>query len=293
MAETTGISWAHATQNFWLGCDKIAPECAHCYIDRTLLRQGREPWGEIYKTKTWDKPYTWSRNMPAGMAWRVFTNSLSDFFHVKADGWRAAAWRVIRNTPNLVYLILTKRPERIEKCLPPDWPEAYPNVWPGVSTGCRQTLNKMDTLRRIPIHEQSVRWVSGEPLLEDISQYINLDGFGWVITGGESGDGPEYLWNPKADWRKEFACNGRRLMASSWAQSLLMRCKRDEPYVPFLFKQATARQSGQGSNLLGRIWHEFPPPPAGLRWAPRQQIERDHQWNLIQIEQYKSKLEGL
>ena len=59
------------------------------------------------------------------------------------------AWAITRETPNLVWLVLTKRPERIEKHLPSDWP--YANVWLGVSTGCRRTLNKMDVLRRIPI----------------------------------------------------------------------------------------------------------------------------------------------
>ena len=34
--ENTNIAWAHDTQNFWVGCDQIAPECAHCYIDREL-----------------------------------------------------------------------------------------------------------------------------------------------------------------------------------------------------------------------------------------------------------------
>src|SRR5580704_12298824 len=129
MAKLTQIGWAHGTQNFWLGCDKIAPECAHCYIDRILRRQGREPWGEIYRTKTWNDPLVWQRHAPRkGLCYRVFTCSLSDFFHAKADDWRPAAWDIIRARPNLVWLILTKRPERILRHLPPDWPEAYPNV---------------------------------------------------------------------------------------------------------------------------------------------------------------------
>ena len=44
--ENSNIAWTHHTQNFWLGCDKIAPECAHCYIDRTLRKMGRE-WGSV------------------------------------------------------------------------------------------------------------------------------------------------------------------------------------------------------------------------------------------------------
>jgi protein gp37 len=100
---------------------------------------------------------------------RVFSCSLSDFFHVKADPWRAEAWLIIKYTPHLVWLIFTKRPELIARRLPADCGEGYPNVWLGVSTGCSMTLNKMDTLRKIPA---AVRWISSEPLLEDISQQI-------------------------------------------------------------------------------------------------------------------------
>ena len=116
------IAWTHNTQNFWVGCDKIAPECAHCYIDRALRMQGREPWGRVYRTKTWREPFKWQREAEeAGVCRRVFTNSLSDFFHADADAWREEAWDVIRRSPNLVWLILTKRPELVAARLPKDW----------------------------------------------------------------------------------------------------------------------------------------------------------------------------
>src|ERR1019366_1702366 len=152
MAKETNISWAHCTQNFEQGCDKIAPECAHCYIERTLRQQHLEPWGKVYRSKsTWGNPDKWERECAAaGVYKRVFTDSLSDFFHVGADAWRHEAWQIIKRTPHLIYLILTKRPVRIASHLPPDWP--YANVWLGVSTGCIQTLNKMDSLRKIEIH---------------------------------------------------------------------------------------------------------------------------------------------
>lgn len=264
--ENSGISWTHDTWNPWVGCDKIAPECAHCYIHRDLRKQGREPWGKLYLTKTWNAPWPWqSEAQKAGHYRRVFTCSLSDFFHVKADEWRARAWAVMKYTPRLVWLVLTKRPERIEKHLPRDWP--YPNVWLGVSTGSKQTLNKMDTIRRIPVHEKAVRFVSAEPLLEDISQDINLDGFGWVITGGESGSGNEY------EWREEVHSNGRRIMRPDWAVRL--RDVTKAAGLPFMFKQVTNPRSGYGYNALeGKDWHEFPAPPSGTLadWAGREVI---------------------
>jgi protein gp37 len=130
--ENTNIAWAHDTQNFWLGCDQIAPECSHCYIDRTLRKyrdstgRRRESWGEIWRTKTQKNPAKWQRQAEVqGVCRRVFTNSLSDFFHAKGDPWRAEAWETIRNTPNLVWLILTKRPELIASRLPADWGAGY------------------------------------------------------------------------------------------------------------------------------------------------------------------------
>ena len=150
---------------------------------------------------------------------------------MKADPWRQEAWEIIRNTPNLVWLILTKRPELIAKTLPADWGEGWPNVWLGVSVGCRRGLKKMDTLRRIIIHPKAVRFLSGEPLLEDISESIDISGFGWVIAGGESDGRPEYLWDCNGDWRAEFKEPGRRIMKLQWARRLLERSQN--AHIPF------------------------------------------------------------
>jgi protein gp37 len=279
---TSGISWTHYSWNPWLGCDKVAPECAHCYIYRDLRKQKdpdtgkqRDAWGDIWLSKTWDRPWALQRKAAArGEAYRVFTCSHSDFFHKKADGFRAQAWMTIKNTPNLVYLILTKRAERIAKHLPADWGDGYPNVWLGVSTGCNQTLNKMDALRKVPA---ALRFVSCEPLLEDISEKISLAGFHWLICGGESGDGPEYTWDPQHP--KLFIEPGHRTMDLDWARALQRKCAAHvEPLpsgtmkvgLPFYFKQVTATRSGQGVTALdGKVHHSFPIAPKGLRWAEK------------------------
>jgi protein gp37 len=272
LMENSRIAWTHHTENFWLGCDMIAPECAHCYIGRVLRRQHREPWGKLYCSKTWRNPDKWEAGAAANReCLRIFTNSLSDFFHTGADEWRPAAWEIIRRTPHLVYLILTKRPELISKRLPPDWGEGWQNVWLGVSSGCKRTLNKMDALRKIIVHPKALRFLSAEPLLEDIADKIDLTGFGWVIVGGESGSGPQYIWNPKANWRREFGINGRRELSLEWAKRLRAICQ--DAKVPFFFKQVSAFRSGEGTDALGRVYHEVPPPPFG-RWSPKlQQVD--------------------
>lgn len=231
----------------------------------------------------------WQREAEkANHAIRVFTCSLSDFFHVKADPWRAEAWKIIARTPHLTWLILTKRPTRIASCLPADWFDGYPNVWLGTSVCHRGAFQNMDVLRKIPC---ALRWISAEPLLEDLYD-INLAGFGWVVAGGESGSGEEYLWDSKADWKKTLKhTEGRRTMKLEWAER--MRDITKAAGLPFMFKQVTSPRSGVGVNALGQIWHEFPEAPYGLFWKPRAEIEPKNLFSLVQIQKVKEEKESI
>ena len=107
---------------------------------RDERRYGRDPSVVVRAARaTFEEPLKWERRIviqSAGVLPEpqyVFTCSLSDFFHEKADAWRGDAWEIIRRTPHLTYQILSKRTDRIRACLPPDWGEGYPNVWLGVS----------------------------------------------------------------------------------------------------------------------------------------------------------------
>lgn len=121
----------------------------------------------------------------------IFTCSMSDFFIDDADQWRPEAWEIIKDTPQHTWLILTKRPERIKDCLPPDWGDGYPNVWLGISVENNKNLHRLNSLAEIPC---KLRFISAEPLLEtiDFTQEIDgktpIDAFEWIILGGESGD---------------------------------------------------------------------------------------------------------
>jgi len=318
------IAWTGRTWNSWMGCTRCAPECCHCYLDFPSMGFGtRDPWADIYLTKTWRDPYRWEGELAGtDQQVRVFTCSLSDFFHAAVDGrtfgkqsssvetepgrfrligdpwlaqhrisggrgglyhthWRDAAWQVIKDTPHLTYQILTKRPERIIDHLPKDWP--YPNVWLGTSTGCKLTLSKIDSLRKVPIHPEAVRFISAEPLLEDISEDINLDGIGWLIAGGESGFGEEYKWDENGDWRKEMreALPGRRTMDLAWAYRLYM--KANNAGIPFFFKQCTGERSGEGADrLTGSLLQEYPAPPTGRVWRAEQE-STELEEELVQI----------
>jgi protein gp37 len=264
MGVNSGISWTHNTWNPWMGCDKIAPECSHCYIDRMIQKmknpitgEPRQPWGEIFRTSegNWKNPLRWEKKAAKrGKSIRVFTCSESDFFHQGADDWRPEAWEIIKNTPHLLYQILTKRSGRIASHLPPDWGDGYENVWLGVTAGSSESMVQIDKLREVVAR---TRFVSAEPLLEDVSKTINLKGIDWLIAGGESGSGPEYVWIAGTHFSKEP--EGRRMMNLEWAKNLQTACKVAD--TAFYFKQITASRSGQGDSALGNVYHAYPEGP--------------------------------
>ncbi len=129
---------------------------------------GRNP-NVVTKSKTMlDAPLKWkSPDL-------IFTCSWSDWFIEEADQWRPDAWRIVRQTPHLIYRVLTKRLERIADPLPEDLgPSGYENVWLGVSVELQRYANRMDILRNIPA---KVRWVSAEPFLGPLSLDLTLIG---------------------------------------------------------------------------------------------------------------------
>lgn len=222
MGEKTAIAWTQRTWNPWMGCTKVSPGCAHCYMFREQKRYGNDPAIVRRSKTTFTAPLAW--NDPA----LVFTCSWSDWFHEAADVWRDEAWDIVRRTPHLTYQILTKRPERIAAHLPSDWGNGYANVWLGVSVENARFTHRIQTLCQIPAR---VRFLSCEPLLSEVSipkdlrQHIH-----WVIAGGESG--------PDA-----------RPMEIAWARWLRDTCAYATPPIPFFMKQ----DSGPISGLRGRI----------------------------------------
>ncbi len=224
MGKNSEISWTDHTWNPWQGCRKVSDGCKNCYMFRNKKRWGQD--GSKIHMSSWStikKPLSWKE--PA----KVFTCSWSDFFLPEADFWRESAWDIIRKTPHLTYQILTKRPERIRECLPPDWP--LKNVWLGVTAE-----NQEQADIRIPIMleiQAIVHFVSIEPMLGPVKmapewmrcqtqgQYMNIIECGhglvnWVICGGESGP-------------------GFREMKKEWAWDLLQQT--EIPQVPFFMKQ--------------------------------------------------------
>ena len=129
MADTTNISWCDATFNPWIGCTKVSPACDACYAEALMGvggRMGRAEWGapgkgEGTRVRTsaanWKKPLAWNRKAAAAPGETfVFCASLADVFdNAVPTEWRRDLFDLIRATPNLTWLLLTKRPGMIVK----------------------------------------------------------------------------------------------------------------------------------------------------------------------------------
>jgi protein gp37 len=215
MAANSNIQWTDHTFNPWIGCQKVTDACKFCYAEEfvgTRLKKMGKLWGpnaDRHKTanSTWEMPRRWNRiASKLKERHKVFCASLADVFedNDKVTEYREELWQLIRETPWLDWLILTKRPENIKRFLPEDWGTGYHNVWLGASVGSEKDEEMIRQLIRIPA---VVRFLSLEPLLgpvditeilmdgqlhnplsgvSDISYqgYYKID---WVIVGGESG----------------------------------------------------------------------------------------------------------
>ena len=188
MAEQSGISWTDATFNPWIGCTKVSPACDWCYAESdNNRRKWVEGWGPGVprrRTKTWGDPVKWNRKAAeTGVPLRVFCASLADVFDNEVpQDWRNDLWQLVKATPNLRWLLLTKRIGNAPKMLPADWP--YPNA------GLMATLANQEEwdrdFRKLMAVPAAWHGVSAEPLLGRID--IGDARPDWIITGGESGE---------------------------------------------------------------------------------------------------------
>ncbi|SOD00191.1 Phage protein Gp37/Gp68, partial [Rhizobium sp. AN5] len=122
MADSTNISWADMTFNPWIGCTRIAPACDGCYAAHLMeTRMHRAEWGGPGKgngtrartsAANWRKPLAWNATAAKeGTRPFVFCASLADVFdNAIPEEWRRDLFDLIRATPHLVWLLLTKRP---------------------------------------------------------------------------------------------------------------------------------------------------------------------------------------
>jgi protein gp37 len=237
MGFQSGIQWTDHTFNPWWGCQRVSPGCEHCYAESFAKRIGhgaRLPviWGppataerKFFGDAHWAEPLQWN-------AWaardarraRVFCASMADVFEdrVELTPYRARLAGLIRRTPHLDWLLLTKRPENAARLWAGAWSDAWdgsdslgfewaPNIWLGTTVeDQRRAYERIPELISVPA---CVRFLSCEPLLEAVNlaracplNALHPHLIDWVIVGGESG--------PRA---REFR--------ASWARDLIAQCR--------------------------------------------------------------------
>ena len=267
MAEDTAIEWADHTFNPWEGCQKTGSlACEHCYAETRNARFNggvAVNWGphaprRRTSASNWRKPLAWNKAARAfaekhGRKQRVFCASLADVFDNAVDPeWRRDLFAIIDATPNLDWLLLTKRVGNVVKLLEQIGRTALPvHVWLGATIVTQEEAER--DIPKLLAAPAVVRFLSMEPLmgpvdLTDLSLRTNPgekpDGLAgldaltgvhwdaedtitgiygspdpridWVIVGGESG-------------------SGARPMHPDWARSIRDQCAAAE--VPLLFKQ--------------------------------------------------------
>lgn len=226
MAAQSKIEWTDSTFNAWIGCTKVGPGCDHCYAatQDNFRKWTPEGWGAGNPRKrtaaeNWKLPLKWNASpfyQCHRCGWRgenertrrmimecsscggtlkptrrrVFCASLSDWLdnEVPID-WRVDLLDLIARTPNLDWLLLTKRignwRESISNVLSfatddgktaaadlaAKWLDGRPpaNVWLGI-TAVNQAEWDRDgpKLKAVPAR---VRFLSAEPLLAPLSLY--------------------------------------------------------------------------------------------------------------------------
>lgn len=156
----------------------------------TVIQNGAPNWtGEVRLIEDrLDAPLHWRK------ARRIFVNSLSDLFHESITFQDIEkVFRVMLSASQHQFQVLTKRAERLPEAVRtvmyriygPHWQMVPPFIWLGVSIEDVKSKARIVPLQETPA---AVRWLSIEPLLEDIGT-LDLRGIDWVVVGGESGPG--------------------------------------------------------------------------------------------------------
>ncbi|MBB3192075.1 DUF5131 family protein [Halomonas cerina] len=240
------IEWTEQTWNPVTGCTKVSPGCKHCYAEvmaGRLQAMGARGYENGFALSL--MPERLEQPLKRKRPTTYFVNSMSDLFHEGVpDYYIEQVLDVVKKTPRHTYQVLTKRAARL-----PDFfssRDVPKNLWLGVSVEDQKYgVPRIEHLRQV---EAAVRFLSAEPLLEDLGD-LDLAGIHWVIVGGESG-------------------KGARPMRPEWADSIRRQC--EEQGVAFFFKQwggwgqdgKKRSKKANGRELGGRVYDNYPLIPS-------------------------------
>ena len=233
---TTKIEWTESTWNPITGCSKISSGCKFCYAEimsGRLKAMGQEKYRDGFNLTLHpdclDEPYSWKKPK------MIFVNSMSDLFHkdVPID-YIQKVFKVIKENPQHVFQVLTKRADVLNYYDSKGWLEWTHNLWMGVTVENEMVVNRIERLRNTSAR---VKFLSCEPLLSPLKN-MNLNEIDWVIVGGESGRTP-------------------RPMKEEWVIDIKEQCLRAD--VAFYFKQWGGTNKKKNGRLLEGMKYEKMP----------------------------------
>ncbi len=181
----------HDIWNPWHGCIKKSEGCKNCYmyfLDRMHDKDG----SQIYRTKAgFNYPIQKDRKgnykIKSGEMIRVCMTS--DFFLAEADPWRDEAWELMRLRSDVVFFLLTKRPERVAEHLPKNWGNGWDNIFFNVTTENQCRANeRIPILLDLPFRHKGVMCA---PLIGRVSirKYLETGQIEQVLCDGENYSG--------------------------------------------------------------------------------------------------------
>jgi len=195
--------------NPWHGCYKKSEGCLNCYMYYLDAQRGQRS-DVVYKVKNnFNLPLKKDRkgNYKIKKGTLLYICMTSDFFLEEADEWREEIWDIIRIRTDIIFWILTKRPERIKEVLPFDWEEGWDNVCINITAENQKRADE-----RIPILLElpfKYKGVVVAPILGNINieKYLETG----IITD-VSASGENYV--------------GARPCDYDWIKNLYEQCKK-------------------------------------------------------------------
>lgn len=214
----------HDIWNPWHGCVKISEGCENCYMYFLDSQRGMDG-SKIFRTKNgFDYPLQKDRrgNYKVKSGEKIRVCMTSDFFLPEADEWRPEAWEIMRLRSDVIFFLLTKRPQRIAECLPPDWGGGWENIFMNVTAeNQRRADERIPILLSLPFKHKGVMCA---PFIGEVSlkSYLATGQLEQVLCDGENYSGARpcnYDWVKRlhdecveADVTFVFCGTGRRFI---------------------------------------------------------------------------------
>jgi protein gp37 len=187
----TNIEYLDVTLNLIVGCS--GDQCAVrkvCWAMRMAKRQKHRcplcyAFTPHYHAERWKEPFL------AKKAKRIGLNFMGETFDRNLPNREEVLREIVVMMTKAywhTFVILTKQPQLIPLSI--NWPR---NLWLGVTVNVIDDLWRIEQLKNV---NAAVKFVSFEPLLENLCNVVDLRGIDWVIIGAQTRPNIQ----PRCEW---------------------------------------------------------------------------------------------